>query len=422
MAKQRKRRSKLTKVVTANQSQAFVYGNGALTSRPSYAQTGTLTELRAVRKDPTGSLVRQLLVSSIQAGSWSIEGDEDVPEEVIEFMQHVLLLRNNLIYNAVSFGQVDYGWMPFEKIFVVDDNSKLVIDSLKPLLHDITTVLVTPQGKFDGYRQRPLSGLPVDLDARKALHIAFNVEAGNLYGVPLLEAIRATSDAWIESNAGAKRYDEKLAGSLKVLHVPPGTSVVEGESLGNDEVAVQVVAAMESSDIIAMPTTTADVLQQVTDKAVADLYAWKIEVLDHKGKQASFNERLNYLDKLKVRGMGLPERSILEGQNGTKAEAGTHGEWALLNLEATDRSIVAMLNVQLIDQLVELNYGPNYKGKVRVVAQPLVDTQLEFLRKLYLDIQDQNLDVEKLAGRLDLPQTEDGNLLPKKEEDENDEE
>ena len=81
-----------------------------------------------------------------------------------------------------------------------------------------------------------------------------------------------------------------------------------------------------------------------------------------------------------------------------------------------------MFNEQVIDQLVELNFGSQWVDKIKLIALPLVDTQVEFLRKLYLDIQDPNLDVEKLAGRLDLPQTEDRNILSEKSVEGNDDE
>ena len=420
-AKPKTKRPRLKREVTKHQSVSYTYGDGLLT-RPSYAAAGTLTELRAVRKDPTVQLARSLLISAIQSGSWNIEADDGVPEAIAEFMQHVLRLRDSVVYNAVAFGQVDYGWMPFEKLFVVK-NDRIEIESLKPLLHDITTILVTPQGRFNGYRQNPLSGQQVNVEARKCLHMAFGVEAGNLYGVPLLEAVRATSDAWTECNDGAKRYDSKVAGSHWVVHYPPGTSVVDGETLDNGAVAVLVLAAVESSGSAAIPTTSATVLQEVLNQSIADLYAWKVELLDDKmAKQSSFNDRLNYLDKQKVRGLGLPERSILEGNYGTKAESGEHGDWAVLNLEATDRSITAMLNAQVIDQLIEINFGPANVGKVRLVALPLVDKQISFLQKVYETLNDGNLDVETLASRLDLPQVPNGNPLPKKEIKESDDE
>ncbi len=423
MAKEeRKRRSNLTKIETGPQNISFAFQKEILT-RPQYAKAGTLAELRVVKNDPTVSLARRLLVSAVQAGSWNIEGEEDVPEEMIEFMEHVLKLRDGYIYNSIAFGQVDYGWMGFEKIFKVDENSRIIIDSLKPLLHDITTILVTEQGKFNGYRQRPLTGMAVDVKVQKCLHTQFAVEAGNLYGVPLLEAIRATSDSWFECNAGAKRYDNKVAGSHWVIYYPPGTSVIDGVSTDNGEVAGLVLAAMQSSGSVAVPTTSVTVLQEILNKPIADLYAWRVELVDDKaGKQSSFADRLNYLDKQKVRGLGLPERAILEGSFGTKAEAGEHGNWALLNLEATDKNLVVMFNEQVIDQLVELNFGSQWVDKIKLIALPLVDTQVEFLRKLYLDIQDPNLDVEKLAGRLDLPQTEDRNILSEKSVEGNDDE
>lgn len=408
------RRKKIEKEVTGNQSVSISFGDSVMT-RPAYASAGTLAELRAVRADPTVSLARRLLISSIQAGSWNIEADEDVPENIVDEMQYILGLRDSIVYNGVAFGLSDYGWVGFEKLFKVIDD-KVTIEDLKPLLVDITTILVTPQGKFNGFRQRPLTGDSVDVNVEKCLLMNFGVEAGNLYGTPLLEGIRATSDSWTECDEGAKRYDTKLAGSHWVVYYPPGTSVVDGESIDNGEVAKLVLAAMESSGSAAVPTTSATVLQEVLNKSIADLYAWRIELIDDKaGKQASFNDRLNYLDKQKVRGMGLPERSILEGTFGTKAEAGVHGDWAILNLEAVDKSIATMVNKQVIDQLIALNYGAQYVGKVRLVALPLVDTQVTFLRKVYEDISDPDLDVETLRSRLDLPQAVGGNPSPKVE-------
>jgi hypothetical protein len=50
--------------------------------------------------------------------------------------------------------------------------------------------------------------------------------------------------------------------------------------------------------------------------------AWRLEVQGSAGgQQQGFVDRLRYLDSLKVRGMLLPERAILEGQHGTLAES-----------------------------------------------------------------------------------------------------
>lgn len=412
--------------LTGPQTISYSFGDGTLNR--SYTTIGTYKELRAVRKDPTVQLARALLVSCIQAGSWNIEADEDVSDEVREFFEHVLPLREELIYNAVAYGKVDFGWCGFEKIFSTDGN-RIMIESLKPLLHDMTIVLVTEHGRYNGYRQNSMGwgvlnpqggtvgpAYPLDIPIEKCLHIAFDVEAGYLYGMPLLEGIRASMDMWDECNDGARRYDKKLAGTHWVVKFPPGQGTLDGETVDNGVIAAAVLAALESSGSVSIPTTTAEVLQEIVNAEVGNLYAWHIELLDDKGKkQASFNDRLKYLDSQKVRGLGFPERSILEGQFGTKAEAATHLNLALNNFEAIDREIARAINTQLIDQLVELNFGIELVGKIRLVAAPLVNEQIDFLQKLYGDLNDPNINVDALREELSVPSAEGGSVGLKKE-------
>ena len=105
--------------ITPSQVVSYVYGG--TTSRASYAQTGSYAQLRAVRKDPTVSLARALLVAAIQAGSWNIEADDDVGDDAREFVEHILKLRDSFISNCVAYGRIDYGWIAFEKVFDIKD-------------------------------------------------------------------------------------------------------------------------------------------------------------------------------------------------------------------------------------------------------------------------------------------------------------
>ena len=144
---------------------------------------------------------------------------------------------------------------------------------------------------------------------------------------------------------------------------------------------------------------------------VANLYAWSVELLDDKGKkQASFNDRLKYLDSQKVRGLLMPERSLLEGSYGTKAEAGVHIDLAIANMEATDRAITGMLNNQLVNQLLQLNFGDGFVNKVRVVSAPLIDKQITFLRDVYKELckDDENIDMQALREKLNIATEEGG--------------
>ncbi len=397
------------KEITGSQIVSMIFGDGVL--QRDYSKVGTYAQLRAVRKDPTVILGRSVLVSCILAGSWTIEADDGVPDDVKEFLeQSVLPLREDFLSNAVAYGRVDYGWMGFEKIFKVEDG-RIVIDWLKPLLHDITHILVTKHGRFAGYRQRPMTNaLQVDVPAKKCLHIAYGVEAGNLHGMPLLEGLRQTSDMWDECNDGARKYDKKIAGAQPIIKYPPGTATVgDDTSVDNGTIAADLLNALVSGGGVTLPKTTAETIEAISDEAKADAYKWDIDLLEDRGKkQAAFNDRLKYLDSQKVRGLMLPERAILEGQFGTKAEAGVHIGVMITNMQQIDRTTVRMVNEQLVNQLVYLNYGDSLVGKVRLVCAPLVDTQIAFLQKLYVELNDPNIDLSVLKDRLNVPEQEGG--------------
>ncbi len=422
MAKKKCKKPGLKEVTTA-QTVTVSYGNKVLIKTSTVS--GTYTQLRVVRKDPTVVLGRTILISCLQAGSWNIEADEDVADGVVDSLQHLMALREDFIYNAVAHGRVDFGWQGFEKLFAIKDN-RLMVESLKVLLHDITTILVDDKGHFNGYRQRGLlnAGEPVDVPVEKCLHIAFDVEGQNYYGVPLLENIRAAQDDWAVCNDGAKRYDAKVAGTNIQVSYPPGTGTYNGEVVNNSVIGAAIFDGVQSSGSVLIPTTTAEVLQELNTNAVSDLYKFDVKLLEDKGKkQADFKDRLKYLDSLKVRGLLLPERALLEGQYGTKAEAGEHIGMAITNIQELDKALVRMMNEQVVNQLVCLNFGEEVVGKVRLVATPLVDKQIGFMRTMYKELSktDRDIDLEAVKNQLDIPILENGSVQETKEVDNNEE-
>ena len=373
----------------------------------STTEFGTYAAYRLLRKDPTISLGRGLLVSGVKAGSWSVESDEDTNPAIIDFVKTLLPLREDIIQRAVGYGRVDFGWEGFEKIFVVKDG-RLTL-RLKPLLHDMTTILIDNHGNFAGYRQRnSLTAIPIDVPVEYCLHIAFEVEGANHYGVPLLENVRATQQSWLDCDAGAKRYDKKMAGSHWVIHYPPGVTLVGDETVQNADIANQLLTALESSGLVSLPTTTAEVIQELNDKNVGKLYSWDVQLITADGNgQSAFGDRLKYLDGLKIRGLILPERSMLEGKFGTKADAGEHIGLAITGMQEIDKAITRQVNRQVVDQLIALNFGSEVVGSVRLVASPLVDTQIAFLRDLYLKIltavDANSIDLVALKEQLSIP-------------------
>ena len=373
---------------------------------------------RELRKDPTLALARGLLGAAVIAGSWAVEEDEGAPEGASDLVKRVMIpLREDYMAACVLYGNVDYGWQGFEKVWEVR-GGETVVAQLKPLLHDITEVLVDPKtGALRKYQQNDYSGGFKYLDEKKLLHVAFRVEGTQWYGEGLLENARKVYTQWETANQGAAVYDKKVAGSHFVVYYPPGVSKIDGADVGNGEVARRLLVALEASGSITVPRTVATFVDQLNNQAALEATAWKIELLeDRGGRQPTFVERLKYLDALKVRALLLPERAILEGQFGTKAEASAHADMAIVNIQLTDQRITRAANVGVVDDLLEQNFGPDARGTVRLVASPLVDDKIAFLRQVLTSIlanpqgfvQEFNtIDTDALKDKLGVPKNAD---------------
>lgn len=371
----------------------------------------TYDTYRELRKDPTVSLARQLLIATVLSGAWSIEADEDVADDVIEFIKRTMLpLRDSLMEQTMA-NLIDFGWVSFEKVFELKNN-QLSLRMLKCLLPDITSILIDKDtGSFEGVRQWPRTGYNVDLSPKKCLYIGFRVEGTYWYGNSLLEVVRATVDKWVQAEQSAANYDKKVAGSHFVVYYPPGKSIVNGVETDNYQVAVQLLTALENSGAITVPRTLVEYVDQLN--ATNAEQGWKVDVLSDTGsRQPAFVDRLKYLDALKVRAMMLPERAIIEGEFGTKAEASVHGDLALTNISLMDQMITTRINEQVVDQLLAYNYGEEYVGKVWLSPAPLVDEQAMFLKDLYKLIltnpqtfadEIASIDTDSIKDRLNIP-------------------
>ena len=141
----------------------------------------------------------------------------------------------------------------------------------------------------------------------------------------------------------------------------------------------------------------------MNQKHISELFQWRVELIsDLSPRQASFIEREKHLEALMMRGLGIPERACTEGKYGTKSEAETHVDLLITNMESIDRAIVQAVNTQVVDQLLMLNWGLA-PGTVRLVAAPLIDEQISFLRKLYLALESKRVDIDALQEKLNIP-------------------
>lgn len=379
------------------------------------------TTYREMRKDPTIALALNLGIAPIVAAEWSTEITDDAPEDASDFIEGLFFPIREPFLETSLRGCWTFGWQPFEKIFKAEEG-RIVLQKLKPLIQDITDIRVEKEtGAFQGFKQGEL-----EVPLANSLLINRDVEGTQWHGTSLLENARAIYNEWREANAGAARYDKRIAGAHFVLYYPVGTSKdVMGAERQNDEIAKEILSALEASGSVAIPTMISGYAANLNEQ-VEGKYGWRIEIMEDKApRQPTFIERLRYLDVLKVRALLLPERAIMEGEHGTKAEAGEHINLALTHAELVHRHITRLLNWHCVDQLLALNWGEQARGTVKLVASPIVDAKLQLIRGMYQAIltnpsgfleEYPDLDMMAIRDALGIPQ------IPIEEQEEQDEE
>lgn len=385
--------------------------------RPARAGNDFYRKARVMRLDPTIRLARELAMAPLLMAEWEYEQRDDAPTDALPFVEKVMNEMRIRLMRTSLCGQCDYGWQPYELISEPRPDGYSGV-RLKPLLQDITNILVNAaDGSFFGLRQQPFLGLKIGwiylLDA-ECMVISQDVEGTNWYGESTLRSIEAKYDEAEILNKSSRKYDAKIAGTHWVIYYPLGNSGFEGQDLDNGVIATRLLARAEAVGGIVVPRSVV-AMTDALNAAAANTEAaqWKIELLSDKGAgQVPFIEKLKYLDVLKVRAFGFPERALLEGQFGTKAEAESHADIAVANLEVKHELLTTQYNVKLVDNLLAWNWGEQARGSVWIKPSPLADDKLLFFQKIYelmfsnpqgFMAEQSMLDMEQIRERLGLP-------------------
>lgn len=387
--------------------------SGASSTELYRDEKASYTTYRMMRKDPTIFLARSLIIGAIMSSSWSVTSKDDTPDEVVqEILDSFLPMRWDFLFSLLQ-GCIDFGWQPYEKVFDVDESGRTRLTRLKPLLQDLTTILIIPNtGEFAGFQQSTATASFVQLPPENCVLATFNQEGGYLYGASLLENSRHVFNKWEECDKGASRYDRKIAGAHFVVYYPPSTSLYNSTTMTNYDIAVSIVNSLEASGPVAVPTVISGTLDGLNEQTPG----WKIELLEDKGgRQASFVDREKYLDALKVRGLGIPERAVLEGQFGTKAEAGVHGDLAMLTIGLIDLFGVRVMNEQVVGPYLRMNYGKDAVGSVVFTCAPLSAERIGRIGAV-LDKVLSGPNANELFGQIDWDAVLDETQIPKAKE------
>lgn len=323
----------------------------------------------------------------------------------------------------------DFGWKPYELVYgkisltFPDGSTRTLqgIEELKPLKNENSRARYKKEdGSFQGFAYTDIyTGEKFNIDADHSLFVNFDDEGLGEYGLGNMAVAYAAYGDWNDANDAATRYDKKMAGSLLVIRYPIGKTMFKGVETDNAEIAATFVAAIKSSGSITIPL---DIEANISDLQKLN-EAWQISYVEHSAQQANFVDRMKYLDALKCRAFAIPERAVLEGEFGTKAEAGIHASAALLNMQLMSEMITELLNNGgtnrqggVVNRLLSVNFGGEKNG-AWLTAPPLTDERVALFTQILTTLLGDTAIGPELLDKIDLEQLVDVLDLPVKKDE-----
>jgi hypothetical protein len=375
------------------------------TGVPGFAppEAGTFALYRRISAHPTVALVMQMVIAPIIANTWGWEKKAGVPEEWLTFVRDMLQpLRSSVLNDGLRALAV--GFAGFEKVWEVD-GKRMVLSKLKPLLPEITRILVDPKGNFRGLRNQPPGDAPRDIPLRKSFLYTYDNECGNLYGRSRHENVRVTYCQAMQTAERMAQYQKKIAGVIAQLHYPEGTSRdAAGVERSNDWIAQQILEAVSMGRSVRFPNLFASIDDPATAADLAGKSQWVLSQFDTGGTDYSpgLMNSLAYYDKLLFRGWLRPERVGLDTQHGSRADAQQHSESSIVDSELIDQNFAAAFNTQVVDEVLTLNFGPTARGAVWVDPSPIADMQTETMTAVLTAMLRNNQTADAVAGKIDV--------------------
>jgi len=376
------------------------------TGVPGFAppDAGTFATYRRISAHPTIALVMKMVTAPVVANTWGWSKKPDAPQAWLDFVRNMLEpLRAKALTDGLR--ALSMGFAAFEKVWVLVEG-RMVLDKLKPLLPEITQILVDRRGNFRGFRNQSPNGDPHDVLGNKAFLYTYDGECGNYYGRSRHENVRV---AWSHAMQTAERmaqYQKKIAGVIAQLHYPEGTSRdAAGAERSNDWIAQQILEAVSMGRSVRFPNLFASIEDPATAADLAGKSQWVLSQFDLGGTDYSpgLLNSLAYYDKLLFRGWLRPERVGLDTQHGSRADAQQHSESSIVDSELLDQDFAAAFNAGVIDDVLTLNFGPIAKGAVWVEPAPISDTHLNTVQAVLAAMLHNAQTAPGVAGQIDVP-------------------
>lgn len=383
-------------------------------------EPGTYEVYEHISLNPTIRLVRNLINGPILASSWVFEkANPDTPDE------HVDLVRRNLEPQRHGFMKDalrcwEYGWWWFEKVWtIVDGEFHCRLKSRRP---HAATIYRDKYGNFAGVSE---GGDDKLLRPNKCFVVTHDGMAGNFYGTSRYDAAYETWVDWKNDRLQAERLKAKVSGIIPILYYPPGTTMIDGVEVDNSKVAERILERFGIARKGAAIPSLAAAAEDIRDAVEwAGKSLWKLDFYDAGSSTPAISglvESMGHNEKLLVRSLGWPERSALEAQTGTRADAEQQTDNTVTDRENIDDDISEQLNRGplsmgvggVVDDILLYNFGPEAVGTVVVNGAPLVNHKRMQAERMLMALMADTAFKHELIRSLDITAMVDHSDLPK---------
>lgn len=262
-----------------------------------------------------------------------------------------------------GFESLYYGFKPFElryepgalKYRLPDDEKERKFDGIllkqpKALDPEHIRIMVDDTGTLTGFKQ-DFSTQEVKVKDKKCFIITHNYESGNYYGISALEPIYSM---WYISSINMQfhtRWLERKGTGLFLGRYPVGK---QDDGTDNSSVMTEILDSIMEGTTIALPAGYDDGGRPM----------WDITILDPGDKTDAFIQFHEYLDKMILRGLVIPERALTQGEVGARASVEAYTDVFMNRKQDVLDNVVDHINRYLLPNFVKLNWGDDVEVTV----------------------------------------------------------
>lgn len=372
-------------------------------------------KIEAMLHYPTIAYMAQLIIIAGNTSEWTVECDEGVPWEAVNLVQNMVDSVKFDLWRTVCYNWICFGYSAYEKVYTVYENDeghpRIVLSALKHLLPETYSIERDADRGFLGIRTYiPRTEF---LNPEKCLVLTHDKFGDDMTGNALLKNAERSFDLIQTTWENLKSFDAKASNGPKYkIRYPEQTFLdAAGNRVFTRDKANEMAQNLEDNGVALLPHSPLRAAGQ-TGPNESD---WDIERFPTESMSSTFIDELNYLDKCLCRAFGIPERSVLEGEFSTRADAGNASEFTLMRIQYLVKQVIDQFNKYVVDKVIDLNYE-DLKGRVRVVASDIDRSSVSAVREFIINLLNSN---ETLQKELDLDAMLDVSKFPRKQKNEN---